>query len=261
MILLLNTLHHTHAYSSSLRAGKWRENCELGRDPKGLTLGIIGMGDIGSSLALRALPFGFKIQYHNRQPVVPQKNLAKADYVTLEELLKTSDVISIHIPLSDDTQQFIDSEKINMMKDGVVIINTSRGQIIDEKTLTKKLIGGKVGGAGLDVFAEEPEVSQELRESTNTFLLPHTGTATHGTMVSLHFWCQVFLSAICASRRSQANMLTFFKDKMKYLTFENIQYAMKNGILKTPVPEHRKMQTLKIETSETNKRPVLTCWI
>ena len=161
----------------------------LGHDPEGKTLGILGMGGIGQALARRAAPFDMKIQYHNRRPVAEEQNPTNADYVSLEKLLRTSDVISIHLPLSDRTRQFIGRKEINMMKDGVVIINTARGPIIDEQALVEALESGKVFGAGLDVFEKEPEIHEGLIRNNNTVLLPHTGTATYETMVSWHCPC------------------------------------------------------------------------
>lgn len=158
---------------------------DLGHDPEGKTLGILGMGGIGGALARRAAPFDMKIQYHNRRRVAPEKNPTGAEYVSLEHLLATSDVISVHLPLSDRTRHFIGREEISMMKDGVVIINTARGPIIDEEALVEALESGKVFGAGLDVFEREPEVHEGLIRHNNTVLLPHTGTATYETMVSL----------------------------------------------------------------------------
>ena len=156
----------------------------LGHDPEGKILGILGMGGIGGALARRAAPFDMKIQYYNRRPVAPEQNPTNADYVSLDKLLRTSDIISIHLPLNDRTRQFIGRKEINMMKDGVVIINTARGPIIDEQALVEALESGKVFGAGLDVFEKEPDIHERLIRNNNTVLLPHTGTATYETMVS-----------------------------------------------------------------------------
>ena len=156
----------------------------LGHDPEGKVLGILGMGGIGGALARRAAPFDMKIQYHNRRPVAPEQNPTGAEYVSFEDLLSTSDVISVHLPLSDRTRHLIGRKEIEMMKDGVVIINTARGPIINEEALAAALESGKVFGAGLDVFENEPEIHEGLIRNNNTILLPHTGTATYETQVS-----------------------------------------------------------------------------
>ena len=189
LYLLLGALRRIHVPSTALRAGQWRGAMELGHDPEGKTLGILGMGGIGRALARRAAPFDMKIQYHNRRPVAPEQNPTDADYVSLEKLLRTSDAISIHLPLSDRTRHFIGRKEINMMKDGVVIINTARGPIIDEQALVEALESGKVFGAGLDVFEKEPKIHEGLIRNRNTVLLPHTGTATYETMVSWYSAC------------------------------------------------------------------------
>lgn len=142
------------------------------------------MGGIGGALARRAAPFELKIQYHNRSPVPPEHNPTNATYVSFRELLSTSDIISIHLPLSEATKHLIGREEIKIMKPGVVIINTARGRIVDEGALVEALEAGKVFAAGLDVYENEPEIHKGLIRSNKTVLLPHVGTATFETMVS-----------------------------------------------------------------------------
>lgn len=156
----------------------------LGHDPEGKILGILGMGGIGTALARRAAPFDLEIQYHNRHPVDPHHNPTGAKYVSFEELLSTSDIISVHLPLSDATRHLIGRKEFNMMKKGVVIINTARGKIIDEEALVEALDEGKVYAAGLDVYENEPEVHEGLIRNDKAVLMPHVGTATFETMVS-----------------------------------------------------------------------------
>ncbi len=166
----------------------------LGHDPEGKTLGILGMGGIGSAVARRAAPFDMNIQYHNRRPVDADQNPTNAKFVSFEELLSTSDVISVHLPLSDTTRHLIGRAEFAMMKEGVVIINTARGKIIDEEALVEALDNGKVFAAGLDVYEHEPDIHEGLIKSDKAVLLPHVGTATFETMVSgLYILCLVFL--------------------------------------------------------------------
>ena len=155
----------------------------LGHDPDNKTLGILGMGRIGSAFARRAQAFDFNLQYHNRRPLPPDQNLCSATYVDFETLLSTSDVISIHLPLGDATRGLVGKREFEIMKEGVVIVNTSRGPIIDEQALVEAVQSGKVFGAGLDVYENEPEVSPALMENENMVLLPHTGTSTFETQV------------------------------------------------------------------------------
>ena len=183
--LLLGALRRAHVPATALREGQWRGSMDLGHDPDGKVLGILGLGGIGSALALRAAPFNFQMQYHNRNPIVhPSSNPTNATYVSFEELLRTSDIISIHLPLSDVTRGIIGQKEFQMMKDGVIIVNTARGAILDENALVDALNQGKVFSAGLDVYENEPDVHPGLIESDKVLLLPHVGTATVETQVS-----------------------------------------------------------------------------
>ena len=184
MYLLLGALRRSHVPSTAVRAGKWRGNMTLGHDPGGKVLGILGMGGIGRALARRAVPFGLQIQYHNRRPVFGELNPTNATYVTFEELLRTSDIISIHLPLSEATRHMLGPEQFGMMKDGVVVVNTARGSIIDENALVEALESGKVFGAGLDVFENEPDVHPGLAANGNVVLLPHAACLTVEIQVS-----------------------------------------------------------------------------
>jgi glyoxylate reductase len=185
IFLLLGAMRRVHVPATSLRAGQWRGHMSLGHDPDGKILGILGMGGIGSAVARRALAFDFKLQYHNRSPLPSERNPWGAVYVDFETLLRTSDVISVHLPLGDDTKGMIGEKEFKLMKKGVVLVNTARGAIIDEQALVCAVQSGKVFGAGLDVYEKEPEVSQELLDNENVVLLPHLGTATVETQVRL----------------------------------------------------------------------------
>ncbi|KAL8653149.1 MAG: hypothetical protein Q9210_002270 [Variospora velana] len=209
--LLLGALRRVHIPATALREGKWRGSMGLGHDPEGKTLGILGMGGIGTAFALRAAPFDFHLQYHNRNPVVhPSSNPTNAKYVSFEELIRTSDIISIHLPLNDTTRGLIGREEFRMMKDGVVIVNTARGKIIDEAALVEALEQGKVFAAGLDVYEREPEIHPGLIKNDNVVLMPHIGTATMET-----------------------------QRKMEILVIDNIRNVLEKGSLLTPVVETR----------------------
>ncbi|KAI9717010.1 MAG: hypothetical protein M1812_004945 [Candelaria pacifica] len=180
MMLLLGALRRSWIPESSLRAGKWRGTMQLGHDPEGKVLGILGMGGIGGALAKRARAFEMKVLYHNRRKLEEDKEHG-AKYVGFEELLKTSDVISVHLPLSEATKGIIGKKEFALMKDGVVLINTARGAIVNEEALVEALGSGKVFSAGLDVYGKEPDVHPELMKNENIVLFPHIGTTTFET--------------------------------------------------------------------------------
>ncbi len=155
----------------SMRDGEWNKKKYKGIEIAGKTLGIIGMGRIGESLAKKAKALGMNIIYFDL--------LGKKDgiegYINIDELYRTSDFISIHVPT---TKTLISDNEINKMKDGVYIINTARGTVIDEKALIKALDSNKIAGAGIDVFESEPNFSEELVSRKNVSVTPHIGAST-----------------------------------------------------------------------------------
>ncbi|KAG7749477.1 hypothetical protein KL912_001478 [Ogataea haglerorum] len=187
--LLLGALRNFQDSTLRMLQGKWpSEKCAgtpVGHDPEGKVLGIYGMGGIGRAVRDRAKPFGFrKILYHNRNRLAPELEQG-AEYVSMDELLSQADVISINIPLNDATRHSINKDTIAKMKDGVVIVNTARGPIVDESALLPALKSGKVGAFGSDVFENEPNVNMELIRQPNVVSLPHMGTHTVETMKAM----------------------------------------------------------------------------
>lgn len=181
LFLLLGAIRQYQHPLVSIRQGLWRgPNFQVSHDPRGKVLGILGLGGIGTAVAKRAEGFGMKIQYNKRHadPKSPYK------YVSLDELLATSDIISLNLSLTEQTKHIINRESFSKMKDGVILVNTARGGLIDEEALVEALKRGKVSGAGLDVYEHEPEVHPELLQMENVMLLPHIGTATVETFVS-----------------------------------------------------------------------------
>jgi glyoxylate reductase len=153
----------------------WDPLLLLGASLQGKRLGIIGMGRIGSAVARRALAFGMEIVHHSRSP----RDLDfPAEPLELEDLLRTSDFISIHTPLTPETHHLIDRRALELMKGDACIVNTSRGPVIDEKALVEALENRTIRGAALDVYEEEPEVEPRLLDLDNVVLLPHLGSAT-----------------------------------------------------------------------------------
>ena len=170
-----------------VRRGKWKDawyyDFMLGNDLHGKTLGIIGMGRIGSALARRASGFKMKILYHNRNrlPLDREKEL-DVEYRGLNDLLRESDFVSIHVSLSNDTYHMINEKKLRLMKPNAYLINTSRGSVIDEKALAKALKQKWIAGAALDVFEKEPIAKDnQLLKLDNVVLVPHIGSASRET--------------------------------------------------------------------------------
>ncbi|KAF2012941.1 2-hydroxyacid dehydrogenase [Aaosphaeria arxii CBS 175.79] len=187
LFLLLGALRNLNPSLSSLRAGNFKKGVKEGRDPEGKTLGILGMGRIGRAVVQRARAFGMKAVYHNRTRLTGELE-AGCEYVGFEELLAVSDVISVHVPLSEGTRHLIGREEIAKMKRGVVIVNTARGAIIDEAALVEALDEGHVGAVGLDVYEKEPEVHERLVRNERALLVPHLGTHTVETLAKMEEW-------------------------------------------------------------------------
>ena len=145
----------------------------------GKTLGIIGMGNIGRSLAARAKACGMTIVYHNRHRLAEDvERQYNATYLSLEALLRTSDFVSLNMPYTPESHHIINDETLSMMKRGAVLINTARGACVDEEALVKHLNNGHLYGAALDVYEHEPNVSEGLLRADNVVLSPHIGTGT-----------------------------------------------------------------------------------
>lgn len=148
-----------------------------GHTLQGMTLGIVGMGHIGRTVARMAAPFGMNVVYHNRRRLDPALEQG-ARYLPLMELLAVSDVVSLHTPLTDETRHMIGARELRAMKPTAVLINTSRGAVVDEAALVDALEAGVIAGAGLDVFEREPHVPEALLTMENVVLTPHVGTNT-----------------------------------------------------------------------------------
>ncbi|MBS3805891.1 MAG: dihydrofolate reductase [Bacteroidales bacterium] len=161
---------------------KWEVMANLGHTLEGKTLGIIGMGNIGKSFALKARAFGMNILYYTRSRLsLTDEKTYGARYTELDELIRSSDVVSLHTPLTEDTHHLLDDEAFRKMKQGTFIINTARGAVIHEEALIRHLQNGHLGGAGLDVFEFEPQISEGLLGLDNVVVVPHIGTANYET--------------------------------------------------------------------------------
>jgi lactate dehydrogenase-like 2-hydroxyacid dehydrogenase len=181
MGLMLSLMRRIVDCDNMLRAKelKWGIMNNLGTSLSGKQLGIIGMGRIGKAVARRALACGMNIVYHNRNRMSAiDEKLYNAKYVSLDELIETSDVVSLNAPLTSETYHIIDANRLAQMKRDAFLINTARGPLVDEKALIEALKNGTIRGAGLDVFETGDNVCDELLALPNTVLVPHIGTQT-----------------------------------------------------------------------------------
>ncbi len=165
------------------RSGEWKgwsPTGMLGRRINGKRLGIIGMGNIGEAVARRARGFGMSIHYHNRKPVHPQleEELEATYWEQLDQMLPRMDIISVNCPSTPATHNLLSRERLSLIQPHAYIVNCARGDVVDEEALTDLLANNGIAGAGLDVYQNEPEISQRLRSLKNTVLLPHIGSAT-----------------------------------------------------------------------------------
>lgn len=172
-----------------LREGRfdaWSPTRFLGLLLSGATLGIVGMGRIGKALARRAGAFGMRVVYHSRRRLAAEEERAlEVSSMPLDELLSVSDVVSLHCPLTEQTRHLIDARAIERMKPGALLVNTSRGPVVDEEALARALHDGRLGGAALDVYEQEPRLHPLLATAPRTLLLPHVGTSTLQTRTSM----------------------------------------------------------------------------
>lgn len=172
---ILSAFRHIAKAHWQMKNKIWDKKSLVGREIEGKTLGIIGYGRIGALLGKKAAALGMKVLAYNPPPI-REDGIAK--FVSLEELFASSDVISIHVPLTPETKGMINAETIKKMKDGVVIINTARGDLIDENALYEACKSGKIAAAALDVFPEEP-YNGKLLELENVYCTPHLGASTN----------------------------------------------------------------------------------
>ncbi|MDH5188671.1 MAG: D-glycerate dehydrogenase [Rhodospirillaceae bacterium] len=183
MALILSVPRRLVAGEKVLRQGKWKgwtPTWMLGHRIHGKRLGIIGMGRIGRAVAKRAKGFGLSIHYHNRNRVHAdvEKELEATYWESLDQMLARMDIISINCPHTPATYHLLSARRLKLLQKHAYIVNTARGEMIDEKALIQMLKDGELGGAGLDVFENEPDINPKFLELDNATLLPHMGSAT-----------------------------------------------------------------------------------
>lgn len=184
-----------------IRSGEWSgwaPTAMLGRKLGGKTLGIIGMGRIGQAVAHRARAFGLEIAYHNRKrlPEAIERMFAASWVEDLDDLVARADILTLHCPATPGNHHLIDERRLSLMKQGASLINTARGDLVDQEALIAALESGHLAGAGLDVYPDEPNVDERLIRHPNVMTLPHIGSATwegredsgHKVIANIRMW-------------------------------------------------------------------------
>ncbi|MBW3623171.1 MAG: D-glycerate dehydrogenase [Armatimonadetes bacterium] len=171
-----------------VRAGKWETWSPMfmtGQEVHGATLGIVGIGRIGQAVARRARGFGMRLLYHSRSPKPESEGLG-AEYRSMDDLLRESDFVSLHVPLTEETRGLIGARELAVMKPTAHLINTARGPVVDQRALSDALARGQIAGAGIDVFEMEPvSIEEPLLALENVTVLPHIGSATVATRTKM----------------------------------------------------------------------------
>ena len=200
--LLMATARRVTEAEQWLRAGHWQRwawDQFLGADVHGSTLGIVGMGRIGCAIARRARGFGMSLLYHNRRPSA-EADALQARWCTLPALLAVSDHVVLVVPYSAQTHHLIDADALAQMKPGATLVNIARGGIVDDAALAEALQAGRLGGAGLDVFENEPAVHPALLACRNVVLTPHIGSGTHSARLAMAMLAARNLSEVFSGR-------------------------------------------------------------
>jgi glyoxylate reductase len=197
MGLILAVRRRIAAGDRVVRSGRWGSGWAdeplKGDEVSGATLGIVGLGRIGRAVAQRARGFEMRV-LHTRRAADDDPA-----YRPLDELLGESDVVTLHVPLTEETRGFVDARRLRLMRDGSCLVNTSRGQVVDETALVAELVSGRLR-AGLDVFANEPDVPPELFALDNVVMTPHLGTATQATREAM---TRVLVDNLLAAERGE----------------------------------------------------------
>lgn len=204
MTLMLMLARRAGEGERELRSGNWtgwRPTHLMGQQLSGKTLGIIGMGRIGKAVARRcALGFGMKVVFFNRSKVDDCNDIGAVQLVSVVDVCAAADFVSLHCAASPDTFEIMNAAAFDAMSSDAVVINTARGDVVDESALVKALNTGSIGGAGLDVFQGEPDINPDIMAAPNTVLLPHLGSATVETRTAMGLKVVDNLRAFFASK-------------------------------------------------------------
>lgn len=204
--LLLSLARRIVEGDNFVRAHKfkgWAPMLMLGHEVSGKTIGIVGAGRIGAAVASRAKGFGMKILYnsHRRNPEI---DAMRGMHVRLDRLMRESDFISLHVPLNEETDGLIGRPEISLMKRSAILVNTARGEVVDEKALISALKRGRIAGAGLDVYVNEPKLNPEFYKLSNVVLAPHLGSSTLETRARMSELAALNVIAVLKGERPKA---------------------------------------------------------
>jgi lactate dehydrogenase-like 2-hydroxyacid dehydrogenase len=203
MLLLLGAARRASEGDRMMRAGEWAHwspSFMVGTQVTGKRIGIVGMGRVGQVMARRARGFDMEVHYYNRNRLSADKEAGAIYHDDMASLLAVSDLLSLHCPATPETTGFLNADKIALLPDGAVVVNTARGTLIDEAALIAALKSGKLAAAGLDVFQTEPGGNPAFSEIDNVFMLPHIGSATFETRDAMGFRALDNLDAFFAGK-------------------------------------------------------------
>lgn len=204
MLLLLGAARGAHWGSRMIHEGRWRSwapTHPLGIDVTGRRLGILGMGRIGRALARRARAFGMEIHYHNRRRLPPDLEAGAIYHESFEDMLPHCDFLSLNCASTPQTRGIVNARTLALLPRGAVLVNTARGDLVDDDALIEALQSGQLAAAGLDVFNNEPDIDPRYLELENVFMLPHLGSATPRTREAMGMRAAENLEAFFAGRQ------------------------------------------------------------
>lgn len=190
MLLLLGAARHAAQGDSLVRSGSWSSwspSFMVGQQVTGKRVGIVGMGKVGQVMARRCRGFDMEVHYHNRSRLTAEEEQGATYHENLDSLLAQAQFLSLHCPATPETNGFMNAEKIALLPDGAILVNTARGALLDEAALVDAIKTKKLAAAGLDCFCSEPGGNAAFREHKNIFMLPHIGSATRDTRDAMGF--------------------------------------------------------------------------
>ncbi|MGZ6162842.1 MAG: NAD(P)-dependent oxidoreductase, partial [Myxococcaceae bacterium] len=203
LLLLLGAARRAYEGQELLRSGGWTgwgPTQLMGRQLSGKRLGVVGMGRIGQAMARRARGFGVEIHYTDQRRLPPEKEEGAIFHPSVDALLPVSELLSLHAPSTPETRHLLDARRLALLPRGAIVVNTARGDLVDDEALIAALRSGQVGAAGLDVFQGEPALHPGYRSLPNTFLLPHMGSATIETREAMGFRALDNVDAVLSGR-------------------------------------------------------------
>lgn len=210
MLLMLGAARRAAEGEQLVRSGKWdtwSPSFMVGIQVTGKRLGIIGMGGVGQVTARRARGFDMSIHYHNRRRLPVEREAGAVFHASVDELMPHCDFLALHCPATPDTQGLLDARRIALLPDGAIVVNAARGSIVDEAALLDALRSGKLAAVGLDVYNNEPDIDPAFRTLSNTFLLPHIGSATRETRDAMGQRALDNLDAVFAGREPRDRLV------------------------------------------------------